>query len=48
LAAHSGEKHEWQHNLGKKTCLAAYSGENIVGSTFRKKNMIGSTFCEKT
>jgi hypothetical protein len=58
LVAHSGEKHGWQHILGKnmisstfweKTRLAAHSRKiNMVGNTFWGNNMIGSKFWEKT
>jgi hypothetical protein len=30
-----------------KTWLAAYSGENMIGSAFWKKNMISSSFGKK-
>jgi len=56
LAAHSGEKHNWQQILGKyiigtnstgKHDCQHILGKNMTDSTFWKKNMISSTFWEK-
>jgi hypothetical protein len=33
-----GTKHDWEHNLGKKTGLIAHLRKNMIGSTFWEKH----------